>query len=241
VVNVIESEFIPRSADPVPVPQTISGLVLWLDAGAITGLSDGDPVGVWPDSSDNGNNATQAGVNRPTFRTSIINGKPVVRFDGLASPNGDYFADIFTISSQYMTIYAVFSHDHSGSVQPSASVWQTANVSTSGFFPRWTDNHHYLNYGAGWININPSDFTQNTWYSSIAVYQTGRTELWRNGVLNDFINLNSVSTGGFRIGYRSNDNTYFKGDIAEIIFYDRALDNTERQTVEVYLEDKYGL
>jgi hypothetical protein len=94
---------------------------------------------------------------------------------------------------------------------------------------------------AGWININPSDFAQNTWYSSIAIYQTGRTELWKDGVLNDFINSNSVSIGGFRIGYRSNDNVYYKGDIAEIIFYDRALDNTERQTVEVYLEDKYGL
>jgi hypothetical protein len=209
---------------------------MWLDAGAITGLSDGDAVGVWPDSSDNGNNATQAGVNRPTYKTGIINGEPVLRFDG-----NDYFIDIFTITSQNMTIFAVFSHDHNGAAQPSGPLWQAADVSTSGFFPRWTNDQHYLNYGAGWININPSDFAQNTWYSSIAIYQTGRTELWKDGVLNDFINSNSVSIGGFRIGYRSNDNVYYKGDIAEIIFYDRAIDNIERQTVEVYLEDKYGL
>jgi hypothetical protein len=42
---VIEGDLIPRPADPIPVPQTISGLLMWLDAGAITGLSDGNVVG----------------------------------------------------------------------------------------------------------------------------------------------------------------------------------------------------
>src|SRR5580765_7415799 len=56
----------------------------WMMAGKISttppggGLADGDPVTTWLDSSVNGNNATQTGALRPTFKTNILNGKPVV-------------------------------------------------------------------------------------------------------------------------------------------------------------------
>ena len=46
----------------------------------VTGLVDGDLVTIWKDSSGNGHDATQTGTARPTFKTNIINGKPVVRF-----------------------------------------------------------------------------------------------------------------------------------------------------------------
>jgi hypothetical protein len=42
------------------------------------GLSDGDTIDTWPDSSGNGNNALKVGT--PIFKTNIVNGKPVVRF-----------------------------------------------------------------------------------------------------------------------------------------------------------------
>lgn len=64
-------------------PDSMGGLKLWLKADAITGLNDGDPVGTWNDSSGNGNNAAQStAANKPTYKTSIINSQPIVRFDG---------------------------------------------------------------------------------------------------------------------------------------------------------------
>src|SRR5512138_1051093 len=63
----------------VPVTQ---GLVLHLDAGAITGVSDGGTVNVWPDLSGTSRHATigSGAVNLPVYKTGVLNGRPVVRF-----------------------------------------------------------------------------------------------------------------------------------------------------------------
>lgn len=53
----------------------------WLKADAITGLNDGDPVTDWLDSSTAGKHYGQdTAGNKPTYKTGIVNGKPVVRF-----------------------------------------------------------------------------------------------------------------------------------------------------------------
>ena len=50
----------------------------------------------------------------------------------------------------------------------------------------------------------------------------------------------SLTFGGGRSGYAENYG-YFKGYIAEIIFYTRALTDKERQGVEAYLSKKWGI
>lgn len=72
---------------PAWAPTDKSGLVFWFKADSLS-LSDGDPVSTWTDSSGNlGANATQAGGNRPLYKTNIQNGKPGILFDG----TDDYF------------------------------------------------------------------------------------------------------------------------------------------------------
>lgn len=91
-------------------PDSISGLKLWLKADAITGSNDGDSVTTWTDSSGNTNNATQStAANKPTYKTNIINGNPVVRFDGVDD-------NLITTSTLYsnitsaatLTIFGIF-------------------------------------------------------------------------------------------------------------------------------------
>jgi hypothetical protein len=48
------------------------------------GLNDGNAIGTATDYSGNGRNFTQATAgNKPTFKTAIVNGLPVMRFDGV--------------------------------------------------------------------------------------------------------------------------------------------------------------
>jgi hypothetical protein len=71
------------SADVIPT----TGLQAWLKADSITGLSDGDSVGLWANSSSTGStyDATQsASVGQPIYRASVstLNGKPALEFNG---------------------------------------------------------------------------------------------------------------------------------------------------------------
>jgi hypothetical protein len=64
-------------------PNAIPGLELWLAAGALS-LADGDPVASWADWSSHGRDFAQAVAGaKPIYKASIINGLPVVRFDGV--------------------------------------------------------------------------------------------------------------------------------------------------------------
>ena len=58
--------------------------VRWFKADALTGLSDGDPVDYWANSAAILTPATQAtSGSQPLYKTNIVNGLPVVRFDGV--------------------------------------------------------------------------------------------------------------------------------------------------------------
>jgi hypothetical protein len=68
---------------PVVRPSDVSGLAIWLRADTL-GLTDGDPVLSWTDSSGLGRHAVPYIIPAPpTFQTNELNGKPIVRFDGV--------------------------------------------------------------------------------------------------------------------------------------------------------------
>jgi hypothetical protein len=65
--------------DMVPINE-MSGLVLRLKSSEISG-SNNDPISTWPDTAG-GNDAIGVGATRPILKTNVLNGKPVVEFDG---------------------------------------------------------------------------------------------------------------------------------------------------------------
>ena len=76
-----------------------TNLELQLDARDIVGLSDGDSVETWEDSSAAGNDVTQStSGRRPVYKTNIIGSNPVVRFS----------------ASSTKSLYATFASSWSG-------------------------------------------------------------------------------------------------------------------------------
>jgi hypothetical protein len=88
-------------------PNTIDDLSLWLKADAITGLSDGNEIVTWTDSSGDGHTGTAAATARPIYKTNIINGKPVARFDGSN--------DLMKLATAFapQTLFIVFNYNKS--------------------------------------------------------------------------------------------------------------------------------
>jgi Concanavalin A-like lectin/glucanases superfamily len=83
------------------------------------------------------------------------------------------------------------------------------------------------------------DFVINT-----AIHKESVDSLYVNGVLalrqrSKLVNL-AGTTGLATIGAGSN-NTFFTGNIGEILIYDRALPTRDREKVERYLRAKYGI
>lgn len=79
----------------LPLP----GATHYFDASTLN-LDNGDTCANWPDLSSHGNNAIQSvRTSRPVFRTNIMNGEPVLLFDGA----DDYM--VLPVSSKVVTVF----------------------------------------------------------------------------------------------------------------------------------------
>ena len=85
----------------------LSGLVGWYKADAIVGLTDGQYVTTWTDSSSAGHDMALLGGTGPVYNTNVINGLPVVTF------TGDYSNEILYNNFTYgtpLTIVTIENH-----------------------------------------------------------------------------------------------------------------------------------
>jgi hypothetical protein len=214
-------------AGPSQTPDQIAGLKLWLKADSLS-LSDGDPVSTWADSSGNGNDATQgtAGL-RPLYKTNIVGGKPVVRFDG----TDDYLA-LTGLNLTDFTAFVVY--------QTSGNNVLLGNAGT---------NFQIFGIGNG---ANAYSFYDNLTFLSSDILSAPRTS-WNQGC----ITRSGSTVSFFESGVSRNSGTsgllvtlqaigqvigvaYTNGDIAEIIIYNSALSTSDRQSIENYVLVKYG-
>lgn len=207
-------------------PTSISGLKLWLKADSFSG-ADGDPVGTWTDSSGSGNSATSSGSNRPTYKTNILNGLPVIRFTSASS----HYMVTPSISWTHQTIFIVIKGTGTG--YPSAFT----SGSENGIIYNFTANKLEIYNGP---RIDIGDFSSFA-YATIKREASTATTVRRNGTQTGTnATVNIPGSGAVRIGSHFAGD-FFPGDIAEYLIYDAALGTTDIEDVEAYLADKYAL
>lgn len=232
------------------IPSDIPGVRLWLKADAILGLSDGESVSSWVDSSGTASSAEQTDPNnRPTYQINEINNKPVVRFDNTDDIiEGLYSADI---SNDNLTIFLVmeprntaatvllpFSHARGpGDDSSYKSFAIETQVDTS-------PDRFYVAKGDGSTNTNLSivssgdDLSGDNALSIWTVTTNGDSiEVLRDG--------NSYGSGtGYTLSHATNDfrlGEAIGGDIAEIIVYDQTLSAGNITAINQYLASKYNV
>ncbi|HYG78294.1 MAG TPA: autotransporter-associated beta strand repeat-containing protein [Planctomycetota bacterium] len=215
---------------------------LFTDAAGTTPVSaTADPVGMWRDKSGNGRHATQAtAANQPTFRTAILNGRSVVRFDGT---NDQLNLDLTSVAGQQYTIYVLEgklgtkANNHFLGTTP-------ANTNQGMHFGYRSDNTYTLAQWANDLNYTNNAIT----YTGTQVFRTWTNILDTSGhriQLNGTpvaANTNTTpftTTTNGRLGNGPNADFYI-GDIAELLVYNSALSASAQQAVLTYLQQKWS-
>lgn len=267
VVELFSEDHTPNpSGDPVfPV---IEGLALHLDASATDSLTlDGYKVDEWRDA--HGKNITftpsefadsPSEDRRPSSAASFgPNNRDILLFDGTrslntSSPEGLALANdiegitfFSVIQSNYESSQNIFRMSLTGpTTKTGVRFVQFRTSSQPGINVRRTDSGalHSLYGGEQQVNewgIDSSMIDFNT--AEAFLFQNGK-ETGFDGAMQTPGRSDSTDSTYVRIGSSTNPDTIanaFMGDIAEILFFNRALTQEERNQVGVYLSDKYDL
>jgi len=220
---------------PVPpiVPSALPNLAMWLKADALTGLVDDDPVSSWTDSSGNGRHATNTLTARPAYKTAILNGQPVVRFDGV----DDALAVAFTLPQPVhlfiVAQYRMFVAD--------ATVIDGNQVNTMRLYrTAATTIKQYAGVVGPALTTTPA-----AWHIYTCLFSGAASELRAESDSPVTGNVGTASGGGVTIGATglSGGNRFSFGavDVAEVVVYSAALSTSDRRGVEAYLGTKYGI
>ncbi|MEM1059739.1 MAG: chitobiase/beta-hexosaminidase C-terminal domain-containing protein, partial [Verrucomicrobiota bacterium] len=216
-----------------------SGLKLWV-RGDLVEKDGGDLVERWYDLSGQGNDALQTnGLTKPLHLIDAVSGAPVLKFDG----SNDHLIGALSADAG-LTVMAVASTDVLG-----------------GDLRRIISNEY--NFFLGYDNGELASFYGDgaVWdlmdsHGSGALMETGNLSVLSstNDGATDTAYLNGVQVGsraeafvpfadGYVIGRRHQDGNQqvWKGQIAEVLVFDRALTPTERTAVEDYLATRYGI
>ena len=120
-------------------PDSVAGLELWLKADAITPVPDGTALATWPDSSGNSRDVIQvSGTQQPLYKTNILNGLPVVRFDGvndtmtniLYTPNASAHTILIAYNNYSGNGSFYSTNDGNGPLQRSTAIWYQGSAPT---------------------------------------------------------------------------------------------------------------
>ena len=214
------------------------GLILHLDAETLF-LNEDDPVVKWPDPSSIENTVSQSDTTfQPTYIAHGINGKPVVRFKGnqVLTKDGELVGNgkdrtIFIVArpanNENSAILSDGTRSAEGSefaISPEVGVYASkggclfktrASISHASVITVVLEENKKDGLAA-WINSSPLEEIRTNSYERIG---SGKFT----------IGASSSETGGY--------DKFFKGDIAEVLIYDRVLSSTERNAVEDYLKE----
>lgn len=225
-------------------PLEIPGLRCWFRADSLT-LLDGATVQTWTDSSGNGLDASQSvPANRPTFKTGIINGLPVVYFDD----SNDYLeTPSITMSRQSLTVAGVIAYPSNVATNaPMVSfysggnaVWRVATDTTTGSSPHSISLSATNDGGTEYTASTPENIPSNQFVLFVARADDTDLQIWRDGAPSGSATRTGPSTasftGIFRLGWPTGTGVY----LAEVLVFDRALRGAQMELIEDYLWTKY--
>lgn len=214
-------------------PNSITGLVTWMDATSITGLANGAAVTSWTSKATGSEVFSQATSTRqPTYVASSLNGLAGVSFDG-----GDEVTGTVGRNLKPATMFAV--------VTPNAlDTYIMGGVSSSGLDWKVETSGKYAINKEGLTIISRSTSVATLSVAQIAEVQwkaAGTADFKVDGV--DFgssgTSTTTLTTRAVEVGSRGGGVQGWNGTINELLIYNAELTAAERDSVRGYLTERW--
>ena len=265
------------------LPSSISGLAMWLDGAdpstlftdtsATTAVTaDGNSIAAWRDKSTNAYLFTQATAgSRPTYKTSILNGRSITRFNGTStflqssatlpfytsSTSGGSFFVVFmatTVTTQrfLMTYQNQVTNTYCGT---ESELGYTTGNNGQGNFGMHQGCSRATIAASGTIVINSYVLmsyilaTTGTTPANSTIFKNGtsltpsndQTGFYSAGSYPSANNARFLNIGARVFNGSQATDCWHSGDIAELIWYRTPVTTTERQGIESYLSSKWNI
>lgn len=219
----------------LPVPQTIPGLALWLDAsdaGSIT-LDGSNNVSRWRDKSGNGRHAAQgSAANRPAYSLNAVNGLNAITLDG----TNDVMAGPQLIASDgNYTMFGVVRKLTNTSLAYFTSGPCGLAIGVNGYSdrPGFLVADVTFVYEANPLSANTTICQSVRRQSGVFSYKRGASSLSSSLTPTNY-------SAGYIIGTHAGG--YFQNQIiCELLYYSTALSDSQITQIETYLTQKWGI
>jgi hypothetical protein len=252
----------PAVAPAAPAaPDTLAGLQLWLRGDVGVTYDNTATVSQWRDQSGRANHAAQpTAARRPHLVREVVRGKPALRFDGI----DDYLAieQQSYAAAGAITGLTLFALLRTTAIQEQAiasfdrdAYWQVSL--TGGATPgrvRWSTQPQA---GIAHDLDSPGALVDGRWRlvcAQFAATPSATKQLFLDGILVATADAHpgqAVGSGVARFGFVGAPSqaavfdgptgaARFRGDLAELVLFARALTDDERDRVEQYFVEKYG-
>lgn len=217
------------------LPSDIAGLTVWLDASQITGKVDGDALATWSDLSGNGYDAVKGSFNGPTYETNELNGHPIIRFVAASS-------QALRVAVVVSTPYTAFIVGRLTSGANGRLFGGVYGAGGSNYLLGWWNGYEDTMYAEGFVKGGTVGATTN-WHLYTGKVTGAVTSFYDFGVslASNGLGLFGITGGIALSGYSpTGAGELSNGEIAEVIIYNTALSDVDREAVETYLTTKYA-
>lgn len=209
-----------------PTNPVTAGLQIRLQADLMT--FNNNTVTNWPDSSGNAWDATST-TNQPTFITNVINTLPAFYFGGTNA----LYTSFGSVATNY-TMFVVY-RVTSGSTE---EVMVDNGVASDGAGASAAMNLYFRSYAWGW---NATISAAPGWNVGTATRNVTNLYAFNSSGANVLVHPPSNALDGtlLQLGKAKNGSSPFTGYIAEMLYYDSYLSDSDRNAVIGYLNNKY--
>jgi hypothetical protein len=209
-------------------PKTISSLALWLDAADSTTVTGSSPITAWTDKSSAGRTVTI--TSGPTYGTTTRYGLKTMSFNNNVISSSIASA----VGSGDFTLIAVW-YQSSAGTNTVLSLGTVASSSQSLGYSG--DKYNFYQFGS----LESAYTTGPGWVVQIGTRISSIKRLYITGTIGSVPASDSFNVTNTTVTIGKGDNFAITGEIAEIMVYTGTMSDTNRQLLEGYLSQKWGL